>query len=188
MCEPLTIGMAVLGTAAAISGQKDQADAIGNQKQAAAAQARELVKQMNYKDVSLNQQDRDNYDAAVKQLEENSINAIRNRGMIEAAFAETGIEGRSVDALIREVEGSDARRADSIRADYTTKRRGIQYESEMSHSQTEGAITGMPKISGPSAVSSALGVINGGLAGAAAGSSLSSSISKANVAAAAGKT
>jgi hypothetical protein len=182
----MTLGLAALGTISALSGQKDQADAVGRAREAQAAQARELVKQMNYKDVALNQQDRDNYDQAVKQLEENSINAIRNRGMIQAALSETGLEGRSVDALVREVEGSDARRADSIRANYTTQRRGIQYESEMSHSQTQGAITGMPSIAGPSAVSSALSVINGGMAGAAAGASLKASITKSTTAAAAG--
>lgn len=173
MCEPVTIGMAIVGAVTAISGQRDQAKMVGEARAAQARQNKETIKQFNYRDASLNQQDRNDYEAAQQQLENNSINALRNRGMIEAAFAESGVEGRSVDRVIREVEGQDARVADSIRADYTAGRRTIQGQSEQNFLETTGAIAGQAKIKGSSSVSSTLAVINGGLQGYAAGKSIS---------------
>ncbi|BAJ51831.1 internal virion protein [Ralstonia phage RSB2] len=172
MCEPVTIGMAIVGVASAVAAQKGQADTVSDARAQQSAQSREMIKQFNFRDAQLNQEDRNDYEAAVQQLENNSINAIRNRGMIEAAFLDSGVEGRSVDAVVREVEGQDARVADSIRADYANQRRGTQAKSEQSFLETSGALAGQAKIRGPSAASSALAVINGGMQGAAAGSQL----------------
>lgn len=172
MCEPLTIGMAIVGAGTAIFGQRDQAKMVGEARAAQARQNRESIKQFNYRDAQLNQQDRNEYEAAQQQLENNSINALRNRGMIEAAFAESGVEGRSVDRVIREVEGQDARVADSIRADYAAGRRTTQGQSEQNFLETTGAISGQAKIRGASSVSSTLAVINGGVQGFAMGSSI----------------
>jgi len=183
MCEPVTIGMGVMaavGAVGAISGQKDQATAIGDKRVQQQKQAVETIKQMNYKDAELQGQDRDNYDSAVRQLTDANINTIRNAGLINAAFAESGVEGRSVDAVIREVAGSDARNQDSIKAGYTDARRGIQSASETNRMQAQAAIQGMGTIRGPSAVSSALSVINGGLSGAAQGAALGSAYKAAN--------
>lgn len=178
MCEPVTIlagAGAALGAVSAISGQKDQADAIGDKRVQQQKQAQETIKQLNYKDTDLQGQDRDNYDNAVRQLTDANINTIRNAGLIDAAFADSGVEGRSVEAVIREVAGSDARNQDSIRAGYTDSRRGIQLASETARQQAQASINGMGTIRGPSAVSSALSVINGGLAGAQSGAALGQS-------------
>lgn len=172
--------MAAVGAVSAASGQKDQAKAIGEQRVQQSKQATETIKQMNYKDTQLQGQDRDNYDNAVRQLTDANINTIRNAGLIEVAFADSGVEGRSVDAVVREVAGSDARNADSIRAGYTDSRRAVQTESEMNRMQAIASVGGMGTIRGPSAVSSALGIINGGMAGAAQGASMGSSFKAAN--------
>lgn len=172
--------MAVVGAATALSGQKDQAKAIGEQRVQQSRQATEAIKQFNYKDTQLQGQDRDNYDAAVRQLTDANINSIRNTGLINAAFSESGVEGRSVDAVVREVAGGDARVRDSIRQGYSDSRKGIQQDSEVNLMQTQAQIGGMGTIRGPSAVSSALGVINGGLQGAAAGQSMTAAYKAAN--------
>lgn len=182
MCEPVTIGMGIMaavGAVSAISGQKDQAQAIGDKRVQQQKQAVETIKQMNYKDTELQGQDRDNYDNAVRQLTDANINTIRNAGLINAAFAESGVEGRSVDAVIREVAGTDARNQDSIKAGYADSRRGIQSASETNRMQATAAINGAGTIRGPSAVSSALAVINGGLQGAQAGASMGSAYKSA---------
>ncbi|UCR91166.1 putative internal virion protein B [Ralstonia phage RpT1] len=171
--------MAVVGMASAASAQKDQADQIGDARAAQAGQARQLIKQMNYKDAQLNQEDQNAYQQAQQQLENNSINAMRNRGMIEAAFAESGLEGRSVDSVIREVRGQDARTSDSIRADYMNQRRGVQSASEQNRMETVAAVTGQAKIRGPSSVSQTLQVINGGMQGANAGAAMGGAYSAA---------
>lgn len=80
-----------------------------------------------------------------------------------------------MDAVIREVSGSDARNQDSIRAGYTDSRRGTQLASETARMQAQASINGMGTIRGPSAVSGALSIINGGLAGAQSGAALGQS-------------
>lgn len=164
--------MAVAGAASAASGQKDQARQIADAKVQQAKQATETIKQYNYKEAQLQGQDRDNYDNAVRQLTDANINTIRNSGLINAAFSESGVEGRSVDAVVREVAGGDARQADSIRAGYADSRRAIQQDSEVNAMQTTASLGGMGTIRGPSSVSSALGIINGGLQGAQTGASM----------------
>lgn len=174
MCDPVTaaVVMGGAGMASAISGQRDQDKAMGRAVAQQNAQKQEIVRQMNYEAVAGNQEKRDQFDQAVVQLSENSINAIRNQGMLQAAFAESGVEGRSVDAVLREARGQEARNADSTRAGYENVERGINYNIETGQLSTIGQIKGMGKIEGPSTASRVLGVINGGLQGASTGASM----------------
>lgn len=172
MCAPVMAGMAVVGALSAVSGQRDQAKQIGSQITAQNAQKLETVRQMNYELASIDQEQRDLYEDAVAQLQSNSINSLRNQGSIAAAFGESGLEGRSVDAALREVRGQDARVADSIRGSYSKGFAGNQYAKEVAVLNADSSIKGMPRIQGPSTVSNVLGVINGGLSGAATGANM----------------
>ncbi|ATN92935.1 internal virion protein [Ralstonia phage RPSC1] len=168
--------MAIVGVLGAVSGQKDQADAIGAQRVQQQKQGVQAIKMMNYKDTELQGQDRDNYDQAVAALTDSNINSLRNRAAVEAAMGETGVEGRSMDAVMRDVEGQKARTDDSIRDNYSRQRRGIQVEGEMNYESTKATLGGFATIRGPSALSDTLGVINGGMQGYAAGSSMAGSM------------
>lgn len=172
MCAPVMIGMAAVGAMSAMSGQRDQAKQMGSQIAAQNAQKKEVVRQMNYEIASIDAEQRDLYDDAIAQLQGNSINALRNQGMIAAAFGESGLEGRSVDAALREVKGQDARVADSIRGSFQKGFAGNQYAKEVAVLNADSSIKGMPKITGPSTVSNILGVVNGGLSGAATGANM----------------
>lgn len=178
MCEPMTImagvgaGMAVLGS---VSGQKDQADLIGEQRKAQARNATEMIKQFNFRDQQLNDQDRAERDKVIGELTNANIAAIRNQSMLSAAFGETGLEGRSIDAVMRDVEGASAQQRAGIQDKYLQTRRGIQSQSEQNAAQTQAGINGIPKINAPSGVSQALGTINAGMQGAQAGISMASS-------------
>lgn len=172
MCEPVSIAMAVVGGVSAIAGQKEADKQMGAQVAAQEATKQNMIRTMNYDIASKSQEQRDLYEQAVAQLQANSINSIRNQGMLAAALGETGLEGNSVDRVMREVEGQDARVADSIRGDFSKQFGAAQYNKELDVINAEGALKGIPKITGPSTASRILGVVNGGLSGAQTGMSL----------------
>lgn len=177
MCLPVV--MASVAVAGAVSGQRDASKAMGAQIAAQNASKMNTVRSLNYDLVARSQEQRDEYDNAVAQLQGNSINAIRNQGMIEAAFGESGLEGRSVDAALRDVRGQDARVADSVRGSFRNSFAGKEYNKEVAVLNADASIKGMPQIRGPSTMSNVLGVVNAGLSGAAVGANMSGMAAKA---------
>lgn len=162
-------GGSVLGGISGYQSAKDEAKAISNQIAAQNATKIQMVKTMNYDLANLSQEQRDQYDQAIAQLQSNSINSIRNQGMIRSAFFESGVEGRSVDAALREVEGQDARVKDSIRGSYKDSFYGIQQQKEVTVLNTDAQIKGMPKINKPSSTSVMLGIASSMMSGASMG-------------------
>lgn len=162
-------GGAVLGGLSGYQNAKDEARQIGEQIAAQNATKRSIVKSMNYDLANLSQEQRDQYDQAIAQLQANSINSIRNQGMIRAAFGESGVEGRSVDQVMREVEGQDARVADSIRGSFKDSFVGLQQQKEVAVLNADAQIKGMPKINKPSSTSVLLGITSSMMSGASLG-------------------
>lgn len=159
-------GGAVLGGISGYQGAKDQARQISEQIAAQNATKVQLVKTMNYDLANLSQEQRDQYDQAVAQLQGNSINSIRNQGMIRAAIGESNLEGRSMDRVLREVEGQDARVADSIRGSFKDSFVGLQQQKETTVLNADAQIKGMPKINKPSSTSVMLGIASSMMSGA----------------------
>lgn len=159
-------GGAVLGGISGFQGAKDQARQISEQIAAQNASKVQVVKTMNYDLANLSQEQRDQYDQAVAQLQGNSINSIRNQGMIRAAIGESNLEGRSMDRVLREVEGQDARVADSIRGSYKDSFQGLQQQKEVTVLNADAQIKGMPKINKPSSTSVMLGIASSMMSGA----------------------
>lgn len=174
MCDPgsAMIAGATVGGLSGIAGAKDNAKQIGEQIAAQNATKVSVVKSMNYDLANLSQEQRDQYDQAVAQLQANSINSIRNQGMIRAAFGESGLEGRSVDRVMREVEGQDARVADSIRGSFKDSFVGLQSQKELTVLNADAQIKGMPKINKPSSTSVVLGIASSMMSGASTGGQL----------------
>lgn len=163
------VGGAVLGGISGNQSAKDEARAISSQIAAQNATKIQMVKTMNYDLANLSQEQRDQYDQAIAQLQSNSINSIRNQGMIRSAFFESGVEGRSVDAALREVEGQDVRVNDSIRGSYKDSFYGLQQQKEVTVLNTDAQIKGMPKINKPSSTSVMLGIASSMMSGASVG-------------------
>lgn len=159
-------GGSVLGGISGFQGAKDQARQISEQIAAQNATKVQMVKTMNYDLANLSQEQRDQYDQAVAQLQGNSINSIRNQGMIRAAIGESNLEGRSMDRVLREVEGQDARVADSIRGSYKDSFQGLQQQKEVTVLNADAQIRGMPKINKPSSTSVMLGIASSMMSGA----------------------
>lgn len=173
MCGFMAAGAAI-GGISSIMGLREQNKEIGRQIAAQNAQKTLMVREMNYNLSSLDQEQKDQFDQAVTTLQGNSVNSIRNQGMIEAALGESNLEGRTMDAVMREVRGQDARVADSIRDSYGKSWTGLQNAKETSIMETQSSLDGMPQIRGPSTFSQILSVGTGALQGAQMGHSLES--------------
>lgn len=181
MCEPTTImiGMAALGGASAINGNRAAAKQAGAAIAQQNAQKQEIIRESNYAAVSNNQEAVNARDEAVQQLTELNINAIRNQGMVQAAFGESGLEGRSQRAVTRELQGTQARQADAIRQGLTEKERAVQYANETGQLSAIGQIKGMGKIEGPDNTTQLLNVFSGAIGGASQGMTIANGLQSA---------
>lgn len=181
MCEPtsIMIGMAAVGGASALNANKAQAKQAGAAIAQQNAQKQEIIRQTNYDAVAGRQEAVNARDAAVQQLSELNINAIRNQGMVMAAFGESGLEGRSQRAVVRELEGTQARQSDAIRQGLTEQERSVQYALETGQLSAIGQIKGMGKIEGPDKTSQFFNVLSGTLGGASQGMQLSGALQSA---------
>lgn len=183
MCEPMTIAasMAAVGGLQAAQGNRAAAKQTGAAIAQQNAQKQEIIREMNYAAVSGQQEAINVRDQAVQQLTELSINAIRNQGMVEAAFGESGLEGRSQQAVLREVQGTQSRQEDAIRQGATEETRAIQYNMETGQLSAIGQIKGMGKITGPDTTTQFLNVLGGVTSGASSGLQMSSGLKSAGV-------
>lgn len=178
MCGPMAIGAAV-GAGSSLLGIKDENKRIGAEIAAQNATKQNMVKSMNYEVANLSIEQRNQFDQAVQQLQNNSIDSIRNQGMIAAALGETNLQGRTTDAVMREVQGQDARVKDSIKDNHQRAWTSLQQNKEATIMQTQSSLDGMPKIQTPSAFSQILKVAGGAVSGATMGSNVGGMVSSA---------
>lgn len=184
MCEPMTImavAGATLGGAGAINSNRLAAKQAGAAMAQQHAQKQEIIRANNYDAVAGQQEAINARDQAVQQLTEVSINAIRNQGMVEAAFGESGLEGRSQRAVLRELSGTQARQEDALRQGVTDAERSVQYGLETGQLSAIGQIKGMGKITAPDKITQFLNVATGATGGAAQGMSLGSNLQSSGI-------
>lgn len=183
MCEPVSIGLGVLGVAGATMSATQQAKAEGAAIDAQHRQAQEMVKQMNYSDANLKMQERDLKEQQVAELTETTLNGIRNQGMVRAAVAESGLEGNSMNRIERDVVGQTVKERAGITESYNRDYAAIFGNRIANIQNTQASVNGMGSITRTSPLAHALNVVSSGASGYAMGSSLagSSSGSKAPI-------
>ena len=178
MCEPVSIGLGMLGVAGATMGASQQAKAEGAAIDAQRRQGQEMVKQMNYSDANLKMQERDLKEQQVAELTETTLNGIRNQGMVRAAVAESGLEGNSINRIERSVEADTVKERAGITESYNRDYAAIFGNRIANIENTKSAIAGQGKIVRTSPLAHALNVATAGVSGYAMGSSLASSGAK----------
>lgn len=107
MCEPVSIGMAVVAVAGSAMSASEGAKAKGQMTDNERKQQNEIVKQANFAENDQKLAIVDKHDEARRQLTEVNLQAIRNQGIINAAIGESGMAGNSMDRLKNSV-GNDA--------------------------------------------------------------------------------
>jgi len=185
LCDPVT-GAAVGGGLAVTSGimsQKGEMDARGAQIDAQRRQKIEVVRQMNFADAQIKQDYRNLWDNTVSELEDLDMQALKNRTTMAAGISESGMEGRTTDAIMRSVQGTDlksrARVTENYERDYASIL-GAQYGAwEQGKASFSGIQESSSKVDW---LAETLKIGTAGLSGASQGAQLGGSIQSAKAA------
>lgn len=182
MCDPVT-GAAVgggMGLASGVMNQKAEMEARGAQIDAQRRQKIEVVRQMNFADAQIKQDYRNLWDNTVSELEDLDMQALKNRTTMAAGINESGMEGRTTNAVMRNVQGQDlkarARVTENYQRDYASIL-GAQYGAwEQGKASFKGIQESSSKVDW---LAETLKISGDGLSGASSGAQLGGSIQAA---------
>lgn len=128
----------------------------------------------NYNQASLDRQERSMYDSALGELFSLSLNAYQNNSQIEAAIAETGLDGRSQDKIKQTISGQTLRQETATKEAYLNDVWNVRFQKDALYIQTKASVEqardnlNNSLIGGSSAFQQFLsGAINGAAMGAA---------------------
>lgn len=156
----------------------------------------------NYNQASLDRQERSMYDSALGGLFSLSLNAYQNNSQIEAAIAETGLDGRSQDKIKQTISGQALRQETATKEAYLNDVWNVRFQKDALYIQTKasveqardnlnnnliggsrafqqflsGAITGAAMGAATAGIGSAVGGALGGAAGGQTGGMLAANI------------
>ena len=171
-----------------------------NQIKAFKQQMKYLQLNYNYNQASLDRQEKSLYDSAMADLFSLSLNAYQNNAQIEAAIAETGLDGRSQGKVMQTIKGQSERQETAKKEAYqqkvwdvrghkealyiTTKNEVEQARTNLSNSLVGGTQAFMQVLSS-AATGAAIGAATAGIGsavGGALGGTATSTLAGANVA------
>lgn len=128
---------AVIGGGSSIYGMNKQ-----NRNTLAAfkKQMKYLQLNYNYNQASLDRQERSMYDNALGELFTLSLNAYQNNAQVEAAIAETGLEGRSQEKIEQTTRGQTARRETATKEAYMMDVWNVRSQKDALYIQTKASV------------------------------------------------
>lgn len=94
----------------------------------------------NYNQASLDRQERSMYDSALGELFSLSLNAYQNNSQIEAAIAETGLDGRSQDKIKQTVRGQTLRQETATKEAYLNDVWNVRFQKDALYIQTKASV------------------------------------------------
>ena len=94
----------------------------------------------NYNQAALNRQERSLYDSAVGNLFNMSVTAFQNQSQVEAAQAESGIEGRSQDKIGQVIRGTNLRQQTALKEAYEVDVWNVRSQKEALYIETKNAV------------------------------------------------
>ena len=94
----------------------------------------------NYNQAALNRQERSLYDSAVGNLFNMSVNAFQSQSQVEAAQAESGVEGRTQDKLGQVIRGTNLRQQTAIKEAYEVDVWNVRSQKEALYIETKNAV------------------------------------------------
>lgn len=157
-------------------------DAAGNAK-AEAAQITanrkkkiEIIKSMNYNNAKINLESKNLWDSTVSDLTDMNMQAIRNRTTIAAGISESGMEGRTMKAVQRNVEGQDLKAQSRLKENYERDYTSLLGQQEEAWQSGLAGMEGLVTQSKSSGLSPFLNVITGGIQGGMTGHNFQSNM------------
>lgn len=115
----------------------------GHNRSAVAAfkkQMKYLQMNYNYNQAALDKQERSLYDNALGELFQLSFNAYQNNAQIEAAIAETGLEGRSQEKIGQVVKGQTERQETATKEAYMMDVWNVRSQKDALYIQTKASV------------------------------------------------
>lgn len=103
-------------------------------------QMKYLQTNYNYNQASLDRQERSMYDNALGELFTLSLSAYQNNAQIEAAIAETGLEGRSQEKIEQTVRGQAARQETATKEAYMMDVWNVRSQKDALYIQTKASV------------------------------------------------
>lgn len=94
----------------------------------------------NYNQAALDRQERSMYDNALGELFALSLSAYQNNSQIEAAIAETGLEGRSQEKIKQTVRGQTARQETATKEAYMMDVWNVRSQKDALYIQTKASV------------------------------------------------
>lgn len=94
----------------------------------------------NYNQAALDRQERSMYDSAVANLFNLSVNAFQNQSQVEAAQAESGVEGRSQDKIGQIIRGANLRQKTALKEAYEVDVWNVRSKKEALYIETKSAV------------------------------------------------
>lgn len=94
----------------------------------------------NYNQASLDRQERSMYDSALGELFSLSLNAYQNNSQIEAAIAETGLDGRSQDKIKQTISGQILRQETATKEAYLNDVWNVRFQKDALYIQTKASV------------------------------------------------
>lgn len=131
-----TIG-AVMGGGGSLYGISKQNR---NMVKAFKKQMKYLQMNYNYNQAALDKQERSLYDNALGELFQLSFNAYQNNAQIEAAIAETGLEGRSQEKIGQVIKGQTERQETATKEAYMMDVWNVRSQKDALYIQTKASV------------------------------------------------
>lgn len=103
-------------------------------------QMKYLQTNYNYNQAALDRQERSMYDNALGELFTLSLNAYQNNSQIEAAIAETGLEGRSQEKIEQTIRGQTARQETATKEAYMMDVWNVRSQKDALYIQTKASV------------------------------------------------
>lgn len=94
----------------------------------------------NYNQAALDRQERSMYDNALGELFTLSLNAYQNNAQVEAAIAETGLEGRSQEKIEQTIRGQTARQETATKEAYMLDVWNVRSQKDALYIQTKASV------------------------------------------------
>lgn len=178
MCEPVSISIAMAAAMAAMaaSSASQQAKAEGNAKDTQRKGHIEAVKGMNRNDADYRLQTRDKADEANHQLTEVNLSALRNKGTVLTAIGESGLEGNSMDRVLRITENDSSKEKMAITDNYNRDYATIFATQVVNQENTKSMIRGSGKLLSTPNFAHALNIAGAAVQGGASGYSTGKSM------------
>jgi hypothetical protein len=168
MCEPVSIGAAVLAVAGTAVGAHDRAKAEGAAEDARRKSQIEMVRQMNMANADQNLEIRDKTEQANQQMTEINLKTLRNRGMLSAAIGESGIAGNSVERIKRVTDAEASREKMGVLDNYQRDYQAIFANQVGNVENTKSQLRSSAPVFRTSKLANALDVASAGMGAYAA--------------------